>query len=55
MRITTEGQYIIYKDGIPFGGKKNTLGELTVTEALDDEPDNLDPSPPTRWGWEGGF
>eukprot|EP00962_Isochrysis_galbana_P033979 scaffold11434_cov127-Isochrysis_galbana.AAC.17 len=29
---------------------QNTLGELNVGEALDATLDNIDPSPPTRWG-----
>jgi hypothetical protein len=26
------------------------LGELAVGDALDETPDNIDPSPPTSWG-----
>eukprot|EP00962_Isochrysis_galbana_P011446 scaffold3207_cov112-Isochrysis_galbana.AAC.4 len=41
---------IIYIDDLPFKATQNTLGELTVGEALELAPDNIDPSPPTRCG-----
>eukprot|EP00962_Isochrysis_galbana_P018053 scaffold5194_cov131-Isochrysis_galbana.AAC.1 len=50
IQVTTEGEYIIYIEGLPFKASQNTLGELSVSEALDAIPDNIDPSPPTRWG-----
>ena len=50
VQITTDGEYIIYIDDLPFKATQNTLGELTVGEALELIPDNIDPSPPTRWG-----
>jgi hypothetical protein len=31
-------------------GFSNALGELAIGDALDETPDNIDPSPPTRWG-----
>jgi len=37
-------------DDLPFKATQNTLGELTVGEALVLTPDNIDPSPLTRWG-----
>eukprot|EP00962_Isochrysis_galbana_P030222 scaffold9776_cov126-Isochrysis_galbana.AAC.9 len=48
--ITTEGEYVIHIEGHPFKATQNTLGELNIGEALDAIPDNIDPSPPTRWG-----
>jgi len=50
IQITTDGEYILYIEGLPFKATQNTLGELTVGEALEVTPDNIDPSPPTRWG-----
>eukprot|EP00962_Isochrysis_galbana_P022232 scaffold6618_cov139-Isochrysis_galbana.AAC.8 len=50
LQVTTEGEYVIYIDGLPFKATQNTLGELNVGEALDAIPVNIDPSPPTRWG-----
>eukprot|EP00962_Isochrysis_galbana_P021445 scaffold6328_cov131-Isochrysis_galbana.AAC.1 len=50
IQITTDGEYIIYFEGQPFKATQNTLGVLTIGEALEATPDNIDPSPPTRWG-----
>eukprot|EP00962_Isochrysis_galbana_P031080 scaffold10107_cov158-Isochrysis_galbana.AAC.1 len=50
IQITTDGDYIIYLDGRPHKAIQNTLGELTAGVALGETPDNIDPSPPTRWG-----
>jgi hypothetical protein len=33
-----------------YEGTPNALGELAIGDALDETPDNIDPSPPTRWG-----
>jgi hypothetical protein len=48
--ITTDGEYILYLDGAPHRGVRNTLGELAIGEIVQDEPIDIDPSPPTRWG-----
>jgi hypothetical protein len=55
VRITTDGEYVLYKDGIPFQGISNSLGELAMGEALEDEDLDLDPSPPAKWekGYKG--
>jgi hypothetical protein len=50
VRITTEGEYILIIDGIPFQGIPNTLGELVIGDPLPAIPDNMDPSPPAKWG-----
>jgi hypothetical protein len=50
VRITTEGEYILIIDGIPFQGIPNTLGELAIGDPLPAIPDNIDPSPPAKWG-----
>jgi hypothetical protein len=50
VRITTEGEYILNIDGIPFQGISNTLGELAIGDPLPAIPDNIDPSPPAKWG-----
>ena len=50
IRITTEGEYILYLGGLPHKTTQNTLGELTIGDALEVAPNNIDPSPPTRWG-----
>jgi hypothetical protein len=50
VRITTEGEYILIIDGISFQGIPNTLGELARGDPLPAIPDNMDPSPPAKWG-----
>jgi hypothetical protein len=50
VRITTDGEYVLYEDGIPFQGISDSLGELAMGEALEDEDLDLDPSPPAKWG-----
>jgi hypothetical protein len=50
VRITKEGEYIQFIDGIPFEGIPNTLGELAVGAPLPAVPDNIDPSFPAKWG-----
>eukprot|EP00962_Isochrysis_galbana_P035267 scaffold12057_cov133-Isochrysis_galbana.AAC.1 len=42
--------YILHIEGLPYKATQNTLGELTIGEALEVALDNIDPSPPTRWG-----
>jgi ubiquitin len=48
--ITTDGDYILYLDGVPHKGIRNTLGEIAIGEVIQGEPMDIDPSPPTRWG-----
>jgi exonuclease III len=50
IRITTDGEYVIFIEGTPFRGIQNSLGELAVGECLDFDHEVLDPSPPVRWG-----
>jgi hypothetical protein len=50
VHITTDGDYIICIGENLYEGIPNALGELAIGDALDETPDNIDPSPPTRWG-----
>jgi hypothetical protein len=50
VHITTDGEYVICIGENLYESIPNALGELTIGDALDETPDNIDPSPPTRWG-----
>jgi hypothetical protein len=50
VHITTEGEYIISRGNTLHAGIHNTLVELSIGDILEEAPDNLDPSPATRWG-----
>jgi hypothetical protein len=48
--INTDGEYVICIGENLYEGIPNALGELAIGDALDETPDNIDPSPITRWG-----
>jgi hypothetical protein len=50
VHITTDGEYVICICENSYEGIPNALGELAIGDALDETPDNIDTSPPTRWG-----